>query len=715
MKKNYSSEKRRLLTLAALTSLATMPFFANEPVWDTKPDTWVGMDEQKRVMPTSDSGCKRTEIDPNTSVGVFYHILHGQHEMKWDKDITELLAENPDDPAWGPEGLIHWGSTPWIGRYRGEDEYKIERHFQWLTDAGVNFICFDATNAFTYDNVALNYFEECKRREELGLRNLQITYMCHSYSLSTLVNLYNNIYKAHPEYEKYWFKWQGKPLILCVRQDLDDMIYVHYANYMNEERTDEERNESLYWYNLLTEIKDFFTIRDSWAYEQADPDRANEWSWMEYTPQNPGFTLDADGNKVTEYITVGAAQLATLKISKSSSNNHGTYAECDKYGRHPDTPKGLYFQEQWDRALRVHPPVVMVSSWNEHVAQRFIVKNESEILNTRPGVPGKIGESYFVDVYTPEYSRDIEPNRDRSVRDNYYMQLCMNVRNYRGVNPIPEPAEALTIDIDGDFAQWDGITLEFLDDIDDTFYRSELAETPDALKRATNDIIRAKVSKDADNYYFYVETAQPLSDFAASDNWMRLFINADCDYENGWFGHDYMCCKDAETGTYSLMKNLSGKRVFWRWKKVADLNMRYEGNKMMVAVPRSLLSDKVEDTDIDFKWADNLSEENIDVMRFLSDGDTAPNERFCYRYKGSAIATPNAGITGVAADSRTGGICVASCNGKTTFTDAAGNSVRVNVFDAQGRLIDGDTSACTLSAGVYVATAGGKSVKFTVK
>lgn len=48
-----------------------------------------------------------------------------------------------------------------------------------------------------------------------------------------------------------------------------------------------------------------------------------------------------------------------------------------------------------------------------------------------------------------------------------------------------------------------------------------------------NDIVKAKVARDAGNIYFYVETAVGLTD-KNDTNWMRLFIDIDRDKSIGW-------------------------------------------------------------------------------------------------------------------------------------------------------------------------------------
>ena len=44
--------------------------------------------------------------------------------------------------------------------------------------------------------------------------------------------------------------------------------------------------------------------------------------------------------------------------------------------------------------------------------------------------------------------------------DNYYYQLIDGVRRYKGAAPIPAPSETKTMDLQGDFAQWQIAVLQ---------------------------------------------------------------------------------------------------------------------------------------------------------------------------------------------------------------------------------------------------------------
>src|SRR5699024_8182482 len=78
----------------------------------------------------------------------------------------------------------------------------------------------------------------------------------------------------------------------------------------------------------------------------------------------------------------------------------------------------------------------------------------------KAGKPLELGDTYFIDQYNQEYSRDIEPMKGGHT-DNYYYQMMANIRRYKGIQK-PQPASPpKTINLDGDFSQWDNIQPEF--------------------------------------------------------------------------------------------------------------------------------------------------------------------------------------------------------------------------------------------------------------
>ena len=134
-----------LLCAAAVNSLAA------EPLWDTFADTWVATDALGRALPTN---AITGHPKPNKTVGIFYFTWLGQHDHVV-YDISKILAANPTDPQWGPAGRFHFWGQPLFGYYQSADEFVIRKHAQMLTDAGVDVIILDVTNASTYRNVCM--------------------------------------------------------------------------------------------------------------------------------------------------------------------------------------------------------------------------------------------------------------------------------------------------------------------------------------------------------------------------------------------------------------------------------------------------------------------------------------------------------------------------------------------------------------------------------
>ena len=69
----------------------------------------------------------------------------------------------------------------------------------------------------------------------------------------------------------------------------------------------------------------------------------------------------------------------------------------------------------------------------------------------------------------------------------------------------------------------------------------------------------------------------------------------------------------------------------WIWKDAADVDMRVDGNKLVIAIPRSVLG-TTDALNFEFKWCDNMQDDG-NIMDFYVSGDVAPGGRFNYVYK----------------------------------------------------------------------------------
>ena len=79
----------------------------------------------------------------------------------------------------------------------------------------------------------------------------------------------------------------------------------------------------------------------------------------------------------------------------------------------------------------------------------------------------------FVDCCDLEYSRDIEP-MSGGYFDNYYLQLCQNIRRFKGAKALPIPEDSHTILMDGSFSQWDQVNFGYRDYVGGNVHREAM-------------------------------------------------------------------------------------------------------------------------------------------------------------------------------------------------------------------------------------------------
>lgn len=560
------------MTLGIAALLAAAP--------DLYADTWVATDALGRKLPL---GGEVRAPRKDRFVGMFYFVWQGFHGTPGPYDITKILAANPRNEGYGKPGEFHWWGEPEVGYYRATDPWVARRNLQMLGEAGVDCLFIDVTNAFTYRDEVRLLFETATKMRAQGDPTPQIAFILNAHVIPTLQRLWDDWYKPGL-YPDLWFRWQGKPLILA------DPNAVEGGKSIPEE------------------IKAFFTWRRSWF--ESDPkdwfgDGRDKWPWRDRTPQNYGWH---DDPKVPEEVAIGVAS-HPIGLNIGRSFRGGKRVEVDAQDMTPTYRQGLQFQEQWDRALAVDPKLVFVTGWNEWVAQRFLVA-KGQGMNLA-GRELKEGETFFVDQYNAEFSRDADPMKG-GYTDDYYYQLVANVRRYKGARPVPRASAPKTIRIAGGFDQWRTVGPEYRDAVGDTLHRDHPGWGTLHYRNDTgrNDIVAAKVARDAKSVSFYVRTAAPLTT-RRGPKWMRLYLDTDRNAATGLHGYD--------------LRVAGGALERWQdgWKQVAAVTSRVGGNEMHLAVPKRFLKPS-----FDFKWADNSGEDGL----FL-DGDAAPPRRFNYRYQ----------------------------------------------------------------------------------
>jgi hypothetical protein len=353
---------------------------------------WPATDALGRELPMA------SEVGPprgDRFVAIFYSPWLNVHQRssRWDgpNDVTKILAadpqalKNPDSPLWGPIGSPHYWGEPLWGYYLGDDPWVLRRQAQLLADAGVDTLIFDTTNAVTYRDTYMKLCEVFSELRRKGARTPQIAFMLNTEAGRTADKLYSELYKPGL-YRELWFTWLGKPLMLCDPA------------------------------KASPELQKFFTLRRAhWPFTMVNT--KNAWHWEADYPQPYGFVDDA--NK-PEQVNVSVAQNLrasdgrVTNMSRFDARGRGFHnGQAD--GSRAAIARGANFDEQWKRALKLDPPLVMVTGWNEWIAGRFASAAEPVM---------------FVDQFSEEFSRDIEPMKGGH-GDNYYYQLVANVRRYK--------------------------------------------------------------------------------------------------------------------------------------------------------------------------------------------------------------------------------------------------------------------------------------------
>jgi hypothetical protein len=539
-------------------------------------------------------------------VGIFYFLWIGAHgydvhedhnevtvpkatDINSPYDNNELLKANPTNPQYGPVHAFHHWGKPYFNYYVSNDRWVIRKHAQMLSDAGIDVVFLDVTNGLHYLPTVNIVCEEYKAMRANGAKTPMISFVLNSAAAQTLNTIYSQFYAAG-KYSDLWFKWENKPLVLCP----DDA-------------------------NIPAAQKSFFTLRHTWFDSRGAwfGNGINKWTWGDYYPQG----LGKSATNSNEQISVLPATHPTSNIGRSYNGQSQPANPTPE-----STGAGTYFKLQTQRALEANPKIVFITGWNEWIAMRFTDGAAGSFL----GKPIKVGDTYFVDDYNHEYSRDIEPV-DGSFGDNYYYYMTDFIRKFKGVAPIAADKETCAITVNGTFDDWKNVKAVYSDDKGDITNRNHHGYgRVGTLTNNTgrNDIVETRVAVDASSLYFYVKTASAITAHT-DDRWMRLFINVNGSTTPKWEGFGFVVNNTVNSSTSTTLERSKGG---WNWEKVQDISYKVSKTEMELAIPLSALGiSKTNGYSIDFKWVDNAIESG-DIKECMRDGDSAPNSRFRCRY-----------------------------------------------------------------------------------
>ena len=620
----YTENKDGTVTVTYKVNGETKTYtFVNDPIYTS--GGYTATDDLNRALPdVTTTGLIGTNGEHY--VGMFYFLWMGEHGDTGVYDLEKIrtkYGENAKyasyvDPATGKRiysdtGAMHWWGEPLYGYYYSSDEWVMRKHIELLTNAGVDFLYLDVTNGYTYTTSALKLMKILHEYNEMGYNAPKVVFYTNTNSINTINVLYTDIYSKNL-YPDTWFNIDGKP---CIIGDSTQAT----------SRSDLQK---------LEKFQSYFTLKESqWPNDTANPVKDNAWPWMSFAwPQN--VHKDANGNPSA--ISVSVAQhngsvcfsdsslyfthLEEVNRGRSYAGEKRMMEYRRKYDANPDLSNyGYNYQCQWERALDVDVPYILITGWNEWVAQR------------QPGSNDKV---VFIDTASTEFSRDLEMMRG-GYFDNYYMQTIYNIQRLKGSAPIIVQDSRDPINVTGDFKQWDDVVITYHDGSGDIANRNGKGFGAQTYtdKSGRNDIVSAKVTNDTKNAYFYVETSGNIKKYDGNSSWMQLFVNTDGDQTNGWYGYDYIINYDVKGDYTTTVAKCTSTDGSYKFKNVATVTYKVEDNKMMIEVPLEALGfEDYRQVYLEFKWADADEGIKFDEMEdFYCFGDAAPMGRLNFIYQ----------------------------------------------------------------------------------
>ncbi len=535
-------------------------------------------------------------------VGVFYSLWLGQHKsgQKGIYDIQKLLNTNPaalNNPKGQPESPLnqfHFWGEPLYGYYSMSDPWVVTRQIELLTNAGVDYLCIDATNRVIYTESVKNLLGILKKFRDQGFNAPKVVFYTNSFSGATVDDLYRQFYQSG-EYQDLWFKPRGKPMIIGITKKngkASDMTkYNEFTDF------------------IKPEMEEYFDVRESqWPNGDYNP---NSIPWMSW--QYPQWNH-------TGTVAVPVAQHSHTRIAASvmhPESSRGYNNLTKKVEKNWEA--GANFQTMWDAVFKSQKNIdhVLVTSFNEWMAIKYANAHGHD------GV-------FFVDVYNHEFSRDIEIMKG-GYNDNFYLQLVRNIRKFKFEETATVPSGEKTNGTSPDKKRKNPLTRVYVDFAGDALSRNFSNATgtgvyTDSSNR--NDIVEISVTHNRKEIYFHIQTLAPVTSYNKKDlNWMNILINNKKGSES-FAGYQFIINrKPGNKNVTSVEQSVGG----YRWKAAGKARYTINGNIMELWVPLKTLGISPDKVSFEFKIADNVSRYD-DIMDYYVTGDSAPAGRLSYSY-----------------------------------------------------------------------------------
>lgn len=546
-----------------------------------------------RVLPTSAEAGLPKE---GKYVGLFYSLWTVGSTC--DVDNSKVMATNPYKPNFGGRWGFCWWTEPETGYHRADDVWQIRRDMYYFAMAGVDFLYFDMTNGYLYEDAMTVFLDTCLQMRAEGQMTPYLVPWCFGTATPGHgdTGKFYEMFMTQEKYKDLWFHWEGKPLALI--KCLDDGSFPIL--------------EDEYY-------KDKLTFRKSWVMPNA---KYSEGYWSDNNVVNFGYGYgyrDKASRKNAECIGIGCAGFANFGQGRSGSLSAKQY--LDSFLETDTMGQGLVFEDAFEQVMKKNPEceVLLISRWNEWVAQNF----------TDPADRGT--DTGFVDQFNAEFSRDIEPMKG-GYTDNYFYQMCSIIRRFKGVLPADgiSGAHTMTETDPAVFENWETVSPVYTDFANDTTHRDHKDTTGrihyvDTTGR--NDIVESRITADGANLYLYARAAGELTSYK-DKNWMLLFIDADADKTTGWEGYDYLVNYEVVSDTVTTLCAYKDGV----WQEIGTVAYAVKGDRLTVTIPRSLLGLTDKTVKVNFHWMDNVTD-IYDLESWFTTGDSAPERRNNYAYE----------------------------------------------------------------------------------
>lgn len=357
--------------------------------------------------------CQDRPFDPSrTKIGVFYHTWHCPAYADVH-DVTKCLAGQQAWPPWPADNNTptkFWWGEPAVGYYCLTDNTaRLTQHAQQLRDLGADFVFVDVTN-HNYNTSAL-----CDQPQEMIVN-----------PFTSLLSVWMTIPGA-PKIVP-WVPVSDCPTYLapssCNQPDSKYMVYTLLNLLAGSGMTFEHQGKPLL---LVTENSTYpvsstrlaalsasYTVRTMWAFEAEGTAR---WSYLERCDGSP-----LEGQPCGQRIALQGGVPEQLPIATAYSANYMSHTSTA-------TPKhyGKTFRKQFATLLdNPEIPIATITGWNEWVVGRWHCGAPAcDCANAFDATYG-----CFLDQYTAEYNRDIEPAK--TATGDYYFRLVQScIRLFR--------------------------------------------------------------------------------------------------------------------------------------------------------------------------------------------------------------------------------------------------------------------------------------------